>query len=84
MCDVLCTDGPRCHGGETVAGRVHAAENGNPHSLEETWREGEEHSQQRCDVFPQVRGDSEARAHESTPLILVSCHSADRPVATTG
>jgi len=35
-------DGPRCDGGETVPRCAHAAENGNPHSLEEAWREGEE------------------------------------------
>lgn len=37
----FCTDGPRCDRGETAAGRVHAAENGNPHCPEETGREGE-------------------------------------------
>lgn len=53
-CMIFCADGPRCHGGETVTGRVHAAENGNSHGLEKTWREGEERSQQRCDVSPRV------------------------------
>ena len=52
----LCTDGPRCHCWEAVAGCVYAAENGNPHSLEKTWREGEGHSQQRCDSHPAVHG----------------------------
>lgn len=52
----FCADGPWCHGGETVTGRVHSAEDGNPHSLEKTGREGDECSQQRCDVFPQVDG----------------------------
>lgn len=35
------SDGPRGEGGETVAGRPHAAEDRNPHGLEKTRREGE-------------------------------------------
>lgn len=47
-CVTFCADGSGCDGGKTVAGRVHAAENGNPHSLEKTGGEGEERSERRC------------------------------------
>lgn len=52
----LCADGPRCHGGEAVTGCVHPAENGNPHSLEKTGREGQQLFRHRCDAFPLMHG----------------------------
>lgn len=73
LCVTFCADGPRCHSGEAVAGRVHAAENGNPHSLEKTWREGEDRSLQICDVLSffiyGLMDDSEACAPESHELL---------------
>lgn len=45
LVNCVCADGPGRHRGEAVAGRLHTAENGNPHSPEKAWREGDDHSQ---------------------------------------
>lgn len=41
ICVSFCADGPRRHRGKAAERRVHAAENGNPHSPEKTGREGD-------------------------------------------
>lgn len=40
-CLPFSADGPRCHSGKAAERRVHATENGNPHSPEKTRREGD-------------------------------------------
>lgn len=40
-CVCVCADGSGHHCGEAVAGRLHTAENGNPHRFEKAWREAD-------------------------------------------